>query len=195
VRRVVDALDAAFYASFGNVAPTGKRLLLALDISGSMGVASVAGIPGLSPRDATAALALVTTTVEPDVEIVGFSHRLESLAISPRQRLEDAVRVVSRLPFGATDCALPMLWARKRRVDVDAFAVYTDSETWYGDVQPAEALRRYRAASGIDARLAVVGMVANRFSIADPRDPGMLDVVGFDTATPQLLSDFAAGEL
>ena len=30
---------------------------------------------------------------------------------------------------------------------------------------------------------------------ADPADPGMLDVVGFDTATPQLISDFARGAL
>src|SRR5438067_1114688 len=36
VREVVDALDAAFYTAFGNVEPTGKRLLLALDVSGSM---------------------------------------------------------------------------------------------------------------------------------------------------------------
>jgi 60 kDa SS-A/Ro ribonucleoprotein len=41
----------------------------------------------------------------------------------------------------------------------------------------------------------VVGMVSNGFSIADPADPGMLDVVGFDTATPQLISDFARGGL
>jgi 60 kDa SS-A/Ro ribonucleoprotein len=32
-------------------------------------------------------------------------------------------------------------------------------------------------------------------SIADPNDPGMLDVVGFDTATAQLVSDFARGAL
>jgi 60 kDa SS-A/Ro ribonucleoprotein len=31
--------------------------------------------------------------------------------------------------------------------------------------------------------------------IADPNDPGMLDVVGFDTATPQLVSDLARGAL
>ena len=47
----------------------------------------------------------------------------------------------------------------------------------------------------IDARLVVVGMVSNGFSIADPHDPGMLDVVGFDTATPQFVSDFARGAL
>lgn len=36
-RQVVDALDAAFYASFGTVEPAGKSTMLALDVSGSMG--------------------------------------------------------------------------------------------------------------------------------------------------------------
>ena len=38
-------------------------------------------------------------------------------------------------------------------------------------------------------------MVSNGFTIADPNDAGMLDVVGFDTATPQLMSEFARGVL
>ena len=40
----------------------------------------------------------------------------------------------------------------------------------------------------------VVGMVANDFSIADPDDGGALDVIGFETATPNVLADFARGE-
>ena len=36
VAEVVDALDAAFATAFGNVEPTGRRLLLALDVSVSM---------------------------------------------------------------------------------------------------------------------------------------------------------------
>ena len=64
VREVVDALDAAFYTAFENVEPTGKRMLLALDVSGSMTGGSVAGVPHLSPRDASAALALVTAASE-----------------------------------------------------------------------------------------------------------------------------------
>jgi len=213
VREVVDALDAAFYTAFGNVEPTGKRLLLALDVSGSMMGGSVAGVPGLSPRDASAALALVTAATEDRYETVGFfagkggfakrgrpqwaGYRdgLTPLPISPRQRLDDAVQSVSGLPFGGTDCALPMLYAQKVGREIDTFVIYTDSETWAGDVHPAQALRDYRASTGIDARLVVVGMVSNGFSIADPADPGMLDVVGFDTATPQLISDFARGAL
>src|SRR6266536_2825585 len=72
VRALVDALDAAFYTAFGNVEPTGKRLLLALDVSGSMTGGSVAGVPGLTPRDASAALALVTAATESQYEVVGF---------------------------------------------------------------------------------------------------------------------------
>jgi 60 kDa SS-A/Ro ribonucleoprotein len=201
VREIVDALDAAFYTAFGNVEPAGKRLLLALDVSGSMTCGTVAGVPGLTPRDASAALALVTAATESHYEVVGFFagkggfNGLTPLAISPRQRLDDAVKTVSDLPFGGTDCALPMLYAQARKREIDAFVIYTDSETWAGDIHPAQALRDYRNASGIDARLVVVGTVSNGFSIADPSDPGMLDVVGFDTATPQLISDFARGAL
>ena len=214
VREIVDALDAAFYASFEGVEPAGTRLMLALDVSGSMQSGQVAGVPGLSPRDASAALALVTAATEQSWQIVGFyagrhgwkaggrrrqwyggADGITPLTISPRQRLTDAVRAVSGLPFGATDCALPMLYARAQRLEIDTFVIYTDSETWWGDVHPAQALQEYRAWSGIDARLVVVGMVANEFSIADPEDAGQLDVVGFDTATPQLISEFARGSL
>jgi 60 kDa SS-A/Ro ribonucleoprotein len=86
-----------------------------------------------------------------------------------------------------------MLYAMEREREVDTFVIYTDSETWAGAVHPAEALREYRRRSGIDARLVVVGMVSNGFSIADPGDPGMLDVVGFDAATPALIAGFAKG--
>jgi 60 kDa SS-A/Ro ribonucleoprotein len=213
VREIVDALDAAFYAAFDNVEPSGRRLLLALDVSGSMTHGEVAGVPGLTPRDASAALALVTAATEEQYEVVGFyagkggfkkrgrrvydgyTDGLTPLALSPRQRLEDAVKTVSNLPFGGTDCALPMLYAQDRQREIDTFVILTDSETWAGDVHPVQALRDYRDASGIDARLVVAGMVSNGFSIADPTDPGMLDVVGFDTATPQLISDFARGTL
>jgi len=83
-----------------------------------------------------------------------------------------------------------MLWALEKGVKADAFVIYTDSETWYGDVHPVQALREYRRKIGIPAKLIVVGMCSNGFSIADPDDPGMLDVVGFDAAVPAVIVDF-----
>ncbi|KAA3665046.1 MAG: TROVE domain-containing protein [Chloroflexi bacterium] len=190
VTAVIDALDRAFYRTFQNVMPTGKRLVLALDVSGSMTWGNIAGVPGLTPRVASAAMALVTMSVEEKVTAVAFSSKMVRLNISPRQRLDDVLRKTNKLAFGRTDCAQPMLWALKNKVKADAFVIFTDSETWYGKIHPIQALQQYRRQTNIPAKLIVVGMVANQFTIADPQDAGMLDVVGFDTATPQILSDF-----
>jgi len=212
VAQIVDALDAGFYAAFAGVEPTGKRTLLALDVSGSM-TASMGGMP-LTAREASAALALVTARVEPDYEILGFTAKgghsmvpagggrlrgletaISRLKISPRQRLDDVLKAIWDLPFAGTDCALPMLWASEYKVDVDTFVVYTDSETWAGDIHPYQALRQYREKTGIPAKLVVVGMTSTGFSIADPNDAGMLDVAGFDASVPGVISDFSAAEV
>ena len=76
------------------------------------------------------------------------------------------------------------------RSAVDAFIVYTDNETWAGNIHPYQALEQYRREMGIPAKLVVVGMTATEFSIANPDDAGMLDVVGFDTAAPAVMADF-----
>jgi 60 kDa SS-A/Ro ribonucleoprotein len=204
-RRIVDALDGAFYLAFKAIEPTYARTLLALDVSGSMAGGLIAGMPGITPRVGSAAMALITAAVEPNHEFVAFTNGsarsmysargigsgISSIAISPRSRLDHVVKAVSDLPFGGTDCALPMIWAAENKVPVDIFCVYTDSETWAGDIHPVQALRAYRHKMGIGAKLVVIGMVSNGFSIADPDDGGMLDVVGFDTATPSIIADFA----
>jgi 60 kDa SS-A/Ro ribonucleoprotein len=198
---VVTALDDAFYLAFKAVEPTGKRTLLALDISGSMDNSAIAGMPGISPRVGSAAMALITANVETDHAFVGFTSStgqhnisergISQLSISPRQRLDDVVRYTAQLPMGGTDCSLPMMWATLTKTPVDTFVIYTDSETWAGNVQPVDALREYRQKTGIPAKMIVVGMVSNGFTLADPRDGGMLDVVGFDTAAPAVMADFA----
>jgi len=204
IASIVDALDNAFYLSFGNVNPTGKRIMLALDVSGSM-VATLLG-SSLSCREASAAMALITAKTESSHVFVGFTSEggsyyslrgtgIDLLNISPRMRLDNVIEYVESLNFGGTDCALPMIYAQKHDLSIDAFVIYTDSETWAGKIHPFQALNEYRKTSGIDAKLVVVGMTSTGFTIADPTDPGMLDVVGFDSATPQVISDFISGNI
>jgi len=107
--------------------------------------------------------------------------------------LTDAVRSVSGLPFGGTDCALPMTYATEKKLEVDTFVVITDNETWAGNIHPVQALRQYRQTMGRAAKLIVMGMTSTGFSIADPSDAGMLDVVGFSADTPQVMASFARG--
>ncbi|MBC7872232.1 MAG: TROVE domain-containing protein [Chitinophagaceae bacterium] len=193
--RITDALDTAFELAFKHIEPSNKRVMLALDVSGSMSIGMIAGVPGLTPREASAAMAMVTARTEPYYNVISFQNTIMPLNISAKMRLDDVLKVTSGLPFGATDCAQPMIYALEHKIAVDTFVIYTDSETWFGAIHPAQALRNYREKMGIATRLVVVGMVANPFSIADPNDAGMMDVVGFDSAAPGLIADFARGEL
>jgi hypothetical protein len=110
----------------------------------------------------------------------------------PTMTIDDALKLVE-LPFSATDCSLPMVRALENKEHVDAFVIYTDSETYMGKIHPQAALEQYRKVMGIDAKLIVVGMTSNCLTIADPTDINTLNLAGFDTATPRLINDFIAG--
>lgn len=188
VSQIVDALDSAFYLAFDNVEPTSKRIMLALDVSGSM--SSSFGGTNVSCCEGSSAMALVTAKSETNCMIARFNTGIQSIPVSPRQRLDDVLKYTRNINAGGTDCALPMIYALGKKIEIDAFCVYTDSETWAGSIHPFQALQKYRQKMGINAKLIVIGMTSTGFSIADPNDAGMMDIVGFDSATPQIISDF-----
>ena len=187
--KVSSALEDAFYLAFDAIEPTGKNIVAALDVSYSM-KCGVAGLPNISCAEASTAMAMVTVRSEPNHEIQAFSTSLVPLNITEKDRLDTAVRKAAAITMGGTDCALPMVWATRGKIPVDAFYIYTDSETWFGQIHPHQALREYRQKMGRDAKLVVAGMASNGFTIADPDDAGMLDIVGFDTAAPAVMADF-----
>ena len=190
VPKVAAALDAAFYLAFGAIDPTRKNHLLCLDVSGSMDGATIAGLANMSAREASSALALLTMRTEPNAHAMAFSSGFIPFSMHERMSLTDVLEASRRLPFSSTDCALPMLWATHNRIPVDAFVVYTDSETNSGTVHPHVALENYRQRLGRAAKLVVCGMTATNVSIANPQDAGMMDVVGFDTSAPAVMADF-----
>ena len=192
VANVIDALDEAFYLAFDNVEPTGKRLYLALDASGSMQMVSCMGMPSLTPAMASAALAMVFAKTEPNCTIAAFHDRIWHVDITRKDRLDRACEAIVREPRG-TNAALPMQDALERALPVDAFVLVTDNETWAGDRHPVQALDRYRRNTGIAAKMVVIAMAANGFSIADPNDALQMDVAGFDASVPEVVAEFVKG--
>jgi 60 kDa SS-A/Ro ribonucleoprotein len=191
VRAVSDALDEAFYLSYEALPRMSQRVLVGLDVSGSMG--STIANSHLSAREGAAAMVMTRLRTAPFCEVMAFQNSFVPLKVSKNEKLSAFCHKVDRLSFGSTDCAQPMLYALERKIPVDLFEVYTDNETWSGRIHPFQALKKYRQAMGIDAKLVVVGMTATEFSIADPSDRGMLDVVGFDAAAPEVIQQFADG--
>lgn len=208
-KNIVDALEAGFYYAFDNVEPINKNVLIAIDVSGSMGWGNtVSGCPNLTPAMAAACMAMVFARKEPAYHIIGFAHQLLRLDITKNDSLDSVCREVTK-NGGGTDCALPMLYADKQDLDVEGFIVFTDNVTWLGNIHPTRAFNDYQKArlgqaggfkkgspsheqklSASKAKLAVVSMTATKETINEPDNPFMLDVVGFDTATPLLVNDF-----
>lgn len=189
IARIVDALDDAFYLSFGAVEPTNKRMLLALDVSGSMSGGPVIGSDFLAPCHVTAAMSMVTARVESDWMIMGFNNGIEKIDITPKMRLDEVIRKVAGINYGGTNISLPMEYARTKNLPVDAFVCYTDNENNSGHRHPIQALQAYQKHMGIPAKLISVATSANMVSIVDDT-PFTMNVVGFDTATPNVMSDF-----
>jgi len=228
--RVIDALNEAFYLCFKYLEPTGKNILVGLDVSHSM-TSSIGSpvkqkdrygrirevYPGtydykgdenpnpLTVREASAALMMSLMKVEKNVDVLGFCHGLKRdrlrpsmwtagvfpIPLSGRQRLDDVVKTITDLPFGATDCALPMKWALdKGKLHYDAIIIYTDNETNSGIGHPKEVLLEYRRKSGRNTKLVVCAMTASNCTIADPNDSGMLDICGMDSNVPAMITDF-----
>lgn len=188
--KIKDALEAGFYDSFTNVESSGKRIRIGVDVSGSMTWSSAIG-SDITAAQGAAAMALVLAKTEDYVEILGFANTLRDLNISNSDSFDSVMRKTSNMTFGSTN---PSLLIDRATNDVDAFVVITDNEVNSGG-HPSQSLKKYRQARGLDSRLIVMGMTATNFTIADPNDPGMLDVCGFDANVPKVVNDFMNGKI
>lgn len=192
---LLDTLDEAYIKSFKYQEPTNKRYSLSFDVSGSMSCGSCMGLSMFTPAEASGALALSIKAIESNIETYAFD-RVYSPIHLPANSIDGAMNAIrTKMKFGPTDCALPMLFATEHNIPYDVFIAFTDNETWYGKTHPYRALRDYRDKMGIDAKLIVCAMSSNAFTIADPDDNGMLDITGFDASLPSIISNFALNKV
>jgi 60 kDa SS-A/Ro ribonucleoprotein len=189
VGAVEDALMGAFELTLPNVVPTGKRIVLAVDTSGSMGSRGVLGYPSVTAAELSVVMAFVSAKAEPNLQLLSFDTEVEEVLVSGDATLE---RFVARFPHrgGGTDCALPFLWALQRKAGPDAVVTFTDNETWAGNTKVVDALAALRRSTGTPVKALTAAVTATRNAVVDPADPLALGISGFDAAVPQLIADF-----
>ncbi|XP_030853583.1 60 kDa SS-A/Ro ribonucleoprotein-like [Strongylocentrotus purpuratus] len=190
-KELMKALTEAYHKAFEVSEKTGKRYLLAVDVSSSMALSGVNGTRNIAAREAAATIAMMIAKKEEDSRVMGFTSELKEIPITANMKLEDAVKKMGELSMGQTDFAQPMLWAVKNKIAVDQFIMCTDCETFNGDVSAADALAQYRQAMKIDAKVAIVAMTSNSFSMANADDQSMLDIAGFNGHAAKLLQSMA----
>lgn len=186
---VVDALDAAVTALTAAAVPSGRRLLVAIDVSGSMSV-GVAG-SALSARAAAAGFASLLVRMERSVRVIGFDTAVHQLPLTPRQRIDDTIRLVEATGGGGTDISLPFAWAHRQHLAFDGVVLLTDGETWAGREHVVQALARYRR-EVFPAHVVTAALTATGTAVVRADDPLSLGVAGLDASLPQLVAWFMA---
>ena len=203
---IVKTLEEMFYLSFRNVEPTGKRICFLIDCSGSMGSPSLC--EGVSNAEAAALLAMIFARSETDgkdspdhsfylfTSKNGYNGRGStgltdvSDVIDANAPIENVLKAVQRSDWGTTDISMGILEALKYKRKYDAFVVITDNDVNSG-IKPSEAMKQYRDGLKIPhTKLVVVATQGSDYTIADPNDPFMMDMCGFDSHGPKILQDF-----
>ncbi|MEV7013598.1 TROVE domain-containing protein [Streptosporangium sp. NPDC051022] len=194
VPAISDALEKAYELSFGHVRPSGRRLLVAVDSSGSMAYGGVlaGGSPLGTVYEVACAMAVILARVEGDnVHVIDVDTSVHPSKVTPRTNLRE---ISSWRPSGGgTDLALPFEWARSRRLYADGIVVLTDNETWAGRSHAVQSLAAYRRSVNPEARVVVATMTPAGHSIGDPGDPGVLNVAGVDASLPMIVNGFVRG--
>uniref|UniRef100_A0A8C1TG39 Ro60, Y RNA binding protein n=1 Tax=Cyprinus carpio TaxID=7962 RepID=A0A8C1TG39_CYPCA len=167
-RDIVQALDCI-------VEPTGKRFLVAVDVSSSL--SSVTHGSCISSVAVAAAMCLVIAQTEPDTQIVVFAEgSVLPCAFSSDMTFMQVAAQLIQTPAGSTDCALPITWASENVKTVDIFIIFTNNQT-FGRENPADTLKTYRQVSATRKGT----FLAYR---------GMLDICGFDSQAVDVIRNF-----
>lgn len=191
VPAIRDALEEAFDLSFGHVEPSGKRLLVAVDASGSMtwGQVTASGSRlGMTYHVACAMATIIARIERGNAHVIDVDTTVRPSQITARTNLREIDGW--RAAGGGTDLGLPFAYARAQQLALDGVLVLTDGETWAGRTHPSQELAAYRQLVNPGARCVVASMTAVGHTIADPRGEGVLQIAGFDASLPQVALGF-----
>ena len=183
---IVSALNDAYTYALKNVTPTGKSILVGLDVSGSMN--SPVTKTNMTASQLGCVLAVTLAKTEKFAEIIGFDTQLQKIPVGKHTTIESACK--AQVNGGGTDCAVPFAYALDTKAKYDAIVILTDSESWAGSKHGTVLLDQYRKKYNKDVKVVEIAMTSNPHSQLPANDPNILRVVGFDSNVVQIINEF-----
>lgn len=185
-QNIVDALSETYELALKALTPTGKNILVAVDISGSMRHA-VNGM-SLDASQIAGVLALTVIKNEKNADLVCFDTGIVKPTFGRRNSVDE---VLKNIPHGGgTDCAQAFVHALATKTKYDAIVILTDNETWAGNRHGLELLNQYRKEINKDVKVVELAMVSNPTTNLPVDEKNVLRVVGFDATVTEVISTF-----
>lgn len=192
--KILEAMEDAYYNSFDYLPKINKKILVAVDESGSMNSSCSNTCLLMSTVAKMIAVTLMRQCSKID-SIAFTSERnindLQNLKLNKHSSLIDILKSPSN--GGGTDCSLPIRFMLEKKLKYDAVVIITDSETWAekGNERHYSLLHKYRASVNKDIKVIEIGLDEN-FSIQPPEDKNCYRINGFDANVMNYVSDIIA---
>lgn len=163
VESIFDALEEALHLAAEYATPRiyGKRLLVAIDGTGSMQGATVTGMPETPASLAAVTVALSLARACDRTEVVAFEQEVRQLDFGRGIRVAEALNLVGAKP-SRSDVTAPLREAAWNRTRFDSVVVITDRLPRHSGL--ADAWRMYRESVGVDAKLALIQLSSSDVS-------------------------------
>ncbi|XP_071155861.1 RNA-binding protein RO60-like [Mytilus edulis] len=212
---VIDALNFALESTMkvnesNNTKSTNKRYLIGVRVGSNTKKSTVRGTQSLPSLVAASAIAMITARKEDKVQLVYFADKATELTLTSESSLKEISEEISKQilvsaalpPVGSgdtpkqpCDLAAPIRWATENSKKIDVFINITDSLDRTGDITPSKALMQYRKEMNMPkAKLVSCGLCNANMKTADPNDPRMIDIAGFDATVPIIINKFILDE-
>lgn len=179
VESIFDALEEALHLAAEYATPRiyGKRLLVAIDGTGSMQGATVTGMPETPAALAAVAVAFSLARACDRTEVVAFEREVRPLDFGRGIRVAEALNMVGARP-SRSDVTAPLREAAWNRTRFDAVVVVTDRLPRNSGL--IGAWKMYRESTGVDAKLALLQLSSRDVSGWDAAEPGAIAFAGLD---------------
>lgn len=185
-QKIVDALYDTYELATKYTDSTGKNILIAVDVSGSMSYPTVANM-SLRVKEAAAALSHSIYRAEDNSTLVWFDTNVYEPKIGRRNSVEEVLNATPN--GGGTDTSLPFAYMLHNKEKYDAIIILTDNETWAGKTHSVQLLDECRKINK-DLKVVEVAMATNPYSDFPINDVNVLKISGFDASVPNLINKF-----
>ena len=200
---VREALQDALECSLANVPALSGKVVICLDVSGSMHTAVTGNRRGATSKvrcmDVAALFAAAILRRNPRAEVIAFNDQVVECRLNSRDSVMTNAKQLSSLPQGGTNCSAPLVKLNRAKATADMLIYVSDNESWV-DCNKGERgtamMEQWNifAARNPTAKLACIDLQPSETMQAAERED-VLNIGGFSDSVFELLENFAQGAM
>lgn len=189
------ALEAAMEISLENVPVIDGRVVIAIDVSGSMGNSVTGHRPGATSKvsclDVAALIGASLRNRNSDARVLVFDGSTKELNLGSMKKVMTISEKIKTYRGGSTNCGSVIQYMFDNHIKVDSLIMISDNESWEDkwNSDLSTLWRKYKNANP-EARMINLDITPNETSVSETNRPDTLMVGGFSDEVFTVMSQY-----